>query len=116
MPTEKLETRRKYYRIPTDQVISFAEVGASQQLGTGRDLSRGGIRFDAVGCEIGYGDVLEVTFNLLERTFVATGRVVWATEVDPIATEVGLEFVEIDPAALRALEELEAELEWVGVA
>ena len=116
MSTEKLVTRRKYYRIPTDQVISFSEVGAGPQLGTGRDLSRGGIRFDAVGCEIGYGDVLQVTFNLLERTFVATGRVVWATEVDPIATEVGLEFVEIDPAALRVLEELETDLEWTGVA
>jgi len=111
MATANGRERRKYYRIPTDQVISFAEVGASERLGSGRDLSRGGIRFDAVGCEIGFGDVLRVTFNLLDRTYVATGRVVWATETDPIAVEIGLEFVEIDPLALRTLEEIEAELE-----
>lgn len=111
MATANGQDRRKYYRIPTDQVISFAEVGAAERLGSGRDLSRGGMRFDAVGCEIGFGDVLRVTFNLLDRTYVATGRVVWATEMDPIAVEVGLEFVEIDPVALRTLEEIEAELE-----
>lgn len=114
MESHRSISRRKYYRIHTDQVISFAEVGADERLGIGRNLSRGGIRFDAVGCEIGYGDVLRVTFSVLERKFVATGRVVWATEMDAIATEVGLEFVEIDPVALLALEELERELEQVG--
>ena len=37
---------------------------------------------------------------------VAVGHVGWATEMDPITTDVGIEFVEIDPAALRVLEEL----------
>jgi len=35
---------------------------------------------------------------------VAIGRVVWATEMDPITLDVGLEFIEIDPTALRLLE------------
>jgi hypothetical protein len=35
---------------------------------------------------------------------VAIGRVVWATELDPITLEVGLEFIEIDPSALELLE------------
>ncbi|HEY4657973.1 MAG TPA: PilZ domain-containing protein, partial [Gemmatimonadaceae bacterium] len=50
------------------------------------------------------GDVIRVTFNVAERTVVAIGRVVWATELDPITLEVGLEFIEIDPTALELLE------------
>jgi hypothetical protein len=44
--------RRKYRRIPTDQVISFAPVDTRDLLGVSRNLSAGGIRFEAVGCEI----------------------------------------------------------------
>jgi hypothetical protein len=39
---------------------------------------------------------------------VAVGRVVWATEMDPITTDVGIEFIEIDPTALRLMDELQA--------
>lgn len=99
--------RRKYHRIDTDQVISFAEVDHPDQLGVGRNLSVGGIQFNAVGCEISYGDVLRVTFNVGEQTVVAIGRVVWATDMDPISMEVGIEFMEIDPLAMEMLEELE---------
>jgi len=68
-------------------------------------VSAGGIRFEAVGCEIDTGEVLRVTFNVYDRTVVAVGRVVWATETDAITTDVGIEFIEIDPGALRLLEE-----------
>jgi hypothetical protein len=97
--------RRKYHRIPTDQVISFAEIDHSDRLAVSRNLSSGGIRFEAVGCEINLGDVLRVTFNLGDQTVVATGKVVWATDTDPITTDVGLEFHDIDPVALLLLEE-----------
>ncbi len=97
--------RRKYHRIGTEQVISFAEVDALDRLAVGKDLSTGGIRFEAVGCEINLGDVIRVTFNVLDQTVVATGQVVWATDTDPITTEVGIHFIEIDPMALRLLEE-----------
>lgn len=97
--------RRKYSRIGTDQVISFAPVESRQQLGVSRNVSAGGIRFEAVGCEIETGEVLRVTFNVYDRTVVAVGRVVWATEMDAITTDVGIEFIEIDPAALQLLEE-----------
>jgi hypothetical protein len=98
--------RRKYSRIATDQVISFAPVDARDLLGVSRNLSPGGIRFEAVGCEIDLGEVLRVTFNVGDHTVVAIGRVVWATEMDPITTDVGIEFVDIDPAALRMLEDV----------
>jgi hypothetical protein len=101
--------RRKYRRIATDQVISFAPVSDRDLLGVGRDLSSGGIRFEAVGCEIDLGDVLRVTFNVGDETVVAVGRVIWSTEIDPISSEVGIEFIEIDSETQRMLDELSAE-------
>lgn len=97
--------RRKYHRIGTDQVISFAEIDHSDQLAVSKNLSTGGISFEAVGIEINLGDVLRVTFNVGDHTVVATGKVAWATDVDPITQEVGIEFHEIDPEAVRLLEE-----------
>lgn len=97
--------RRKYHRLETDQVISFAEIDRPDRLAVGKDVSPTGIRFEAVGCEIALGDLLRVTFNVMEQTVVATGVVVWATETDPISTDVGIEFMEIDPIAKRLLEE-----------
>ena len=105
--SKDMSDRRKYHRIDTDQVISFAEVDQGDQLGVVRNLSRGGIQFNAVGCEINYGDVLRVTFNVGEQTVVAIGRVAWATDMDPISMEVGISFIEIDPLALELLEDLE---------
>ncbi len=99
------DDRRKYHRIETDQVISFAEIDRPDQLAVGKNVSTGGISFEAVGCEIELGDLLRVTFNVMQQTVVATGLVVWATDSDPISTEVGIEFIEIDPLALRLLEE-----------
>ena len=104
--------RRKYHRIGTDQVISFAEIDNAERLAVSKNVSTGGIRFEAVGCEIALGDTLRVTFNVMKQTVVAIGTVVWATETDPISMEVGIEFMDIDPAALRLLEEsLSPELE-----
>jgi hypothetical protein len=96
--------RRKYPRLGTDQIISFAEVDHKDQLAVGKNLSSGGISFEAVGCEINLGDTLRVTFNLGCQTVVATGTVVWATETDAFSTEIGLEFIEIDPMAMELLE------------
>jgi hypothetical protein len=105
MDRGKSGERRKYARIGTDDVISFAPVDSTSQLGVGKDVSPGGIRFEAIGCEIDLGDVIRVTFNVAGQTLVAVGKVVWATEIDPITLEVGLEFVEIDPTALRLISE-----------
>jgi len=106
MDSQKDRDRRKYRRIATDQVISFAPVDTRDLLGVSRNVSPGGIRFEAVGCEINLGDVLRVTFNIGEYTAVAVGTVVWATEMDPITMDVGIEFLEIDPSVLRLIEEL----------
>ena len=97
--------RRKYARIATDQVISFSQLDESDRLALGRDVSAGGIRFEAVGCEINLGEFLRLTFNVAGETVVAVGRVVWATDLDPITMDIGIEFVEVDPRAARLLEE-----------
>ena len=103
--------RRKYTRIATDQVVSFAAFAGDCRLATGQDVSKGGIRFEAVGCEINFGDVLNITFNLAERTIAAVGRVSWATEIDAIRTDVGVRFLKVDASASRALKALGADIE-----
>ena len=102
-----MDDRRKYPRIATDQVISFSLLDTGAQLGVSKNLSAGGIRFEAVGCELDLGDTIRVTFNLGEHTVVAVGQVAWATEVDPLTLDIGLIFLEVDAEALRLLEEFE---------
>jgi hypothetical protein len=98
--------RRKFPRIATDQVISFAPVSrSSEHLAVSTNVSAGGIRFEAVGCELELGDTIRVTFNVGEHTVVAVGEVCWATELDTITSDIGLVFLEIDPTALRLIEE-----------
>jgi len=99
-----LSDRRKFPRIKTDQLISFCVVEEEPRLGVSKNVSAGGICFEVMGCEIAFGDLLRLTFNVLEETIVAVGRVTWATDIDAFTQEVGLEFVEIDPFALRTLE------------
>jgi hypothetical protein len=106
MAEDSRSNRRKYARVATDQVISFAPVATRDLLGVSRDVSPGGIRFEAVGCEIDLGEVLRVTFNIGDQTVIAVGRVVWATEMDPITTDIGIEFLEIDPSVLELLEDV----------
>jgi hypothetical protein len=103
--------RRKYHRIGTDQVISFAPLGRAKgdRLAVSKNVSTGGIRFEAVGCDIELDEVLRITFNVGDQTVVAEGRVVWAVDTDPITTEFGIQFLEIDPAALALLEEIVSE-------
>ena len=103
---EASRERRKFPRIATDQVISFAPVDYSNEhLAVSTNVSAGGIRFEAVGCELELGDTIRVTFNVGEQTVVAVAEVCWVTEIDPISSDIGLAFLEIDPSALRLLED-----------
>ena len=98
--------RRKFPRIATDQIVSFAPVDYSgDRLAVSKNVSAGGIRFEAVGCELEFGDTIRVTFSVGEHTVVAVAEVCWVTEIDPISSDIGLAFLEIDPSALRLVEE-----------
>ena len=81
--------------------MSFSD----EQLAVSTDVSAGGIRFEAVGCELELGDTIRVTFNIGDQTVVAVGEVCWATELDAITSDIGLAFLEIDPSALRLIED-----------
>jgi hypothetical protein len=98
--------RRKYPRIATDQVISFAVLDHRDQLAVGKNISTGGIRFHAIGCEMNQGDRIRVTFNVGERTLEAEGEVMWATELDAVTLDIGLSFDALDPEDARLLDEV----------
>jgi hypothetical protein len=97
--------RRKYPRIRSTDVVSFMKVNSADKLGVGRDLSPGGIRFEAMGCEIDMGSVLRVNFYVGPTFISAVGKVVHATDIDSLTQDVGLEFVELDPTAAAILKE-----------
>ena len=58
-----------------------------------------------MGCEISEGEILDVTFNVGDETVTVVGVVAWATEIDALTLDVGLEFVEVDPLVVRLLHE-----------
>ena len=95
--------RRAHTRIETDQLISFTTVVGSSSLAQSRDASLGGIRFEAVGCNLMIGDLIRVSFNIDGETIEAVGRVVRLRPMDPITTDVSLAFELIDPWAARLL-------------
>ena len=109
--TNARDERRKYPRIPTDQLLTIAPAGKSEVDAWGRDVSSGGIQFLVAGCEIELGETLTVTFQMGHESIVATGRVVWATETDVWTTDVGLEFDRTDSIALAHRERILAEYE-----
>ncbi len=99
--------RRKFQRIPMEQIVSFSHLGQLDQMGQGINLSTGGISFQVVACEINLGDQLRLDFSIMGKVVSATGTVVWATEVDALTLEVGLEFAEIGPRDRALLAEFD---------
>jgi hypothetical protein len=67
------------------------------------DISAGGMRFGIVGCALRAGDLVRVTFNVGAETVGAIGSVLRVREMDPITTEVSIQFVRIDPWASELL-------------
>ncbi|MDE0887181.1 MAG: PilZ domain-containing protein [Myxococcota bacterium] len=96
--------RRQFPRIPMNQIVSFAELGERAVNGRALDVSSGGIRFRAAACEIALGDVLRLTFYVLGQLVTATGTVAWATEIDALTLDVGLEFDELEGRGRALLE------------
>ena len=96
--------RRKYVRIPTRQVVSIARADAAPRPAFGSDISVAGIRFEVIGCEIEFADVLTIDFQLEDQAISALGRVVWCIDVDPIVQEVGLEFLDLPPESAEFLQ------------
>jgi len=100
--------RRKYSRIATDQVISVGQIDHEARPAMGRNISTGGIRFETIDCEINLGETLRVTFNVEDETVVAVGTVAWVTDIGSMNLDIGIEFTEIDPRAVRLLAQVVA--------
>ena len=63
------------------------------------------MRFGIVGCTLRVGDLVRVTFNIGAETVDAIGSVLRIRELDPITSEVSLEFVRLDPWAAQLIEQ-----------
>ena len=69
------------------------------------DVSVGGMLFRVMGCTLRAGDLVRVTFNIGSETVAAVGSVLRIRELDPVTTEVSLQFVRLDPWAAQLLEQ-----------
>ena len=69
------QDRRKFTRLAIKELVSFSPFGRSSGLGQGGDVSQGGIRFTAVGCEFQCDELVRVSFNVGSQTVDAVGRV-----------------------------------------
>jgi len=102
--------RRKHPRIRSDQTFTVTPFAGRAMMAQCCDMSAGGMRFGIVGCTLRAGDLVRVTFNIGAETVAAIGSVLRTQELDPITTEVSLEFVRVDPWAAQLLEQaLQAE-------
>ena len=95
--------RRKHPRIRSDQTFAVTPFAGRETMAQCFDISAGGMRFGIVGCALRAGDLVRVTFNVGAETVGAVGSVLRVKEMDPITTEVSVQFVRIDPWAAELL-------------
>jgi len=110
IPDQAPADRRKHQRMRSDQTFVITPFAGQPIMAQCSDLSAGGMRFGVVGCTLRAGDLVRVTFNIGAETVGAIGSVLRVRELDPITSEVSLEFVRLDPWASQLLEQaLQAE-------
>jgi hypothetical protein len=95
--------RRKHPRIQSDQSFTVTPFAGRAIMAQCSDVSVGGMRFGVVGCTLRAGDLVRVTFNIGAETVDAIGSVLRIRELDPITSDVSLEFVRLDPWAAELL-------------
>jgi hypothetical protein len=102
-PQPAASDRRKHPRIRSDQTFAVTPFAGRETMAQCFDISAGGMRFGIVGCALRAGDLVRVTFNVGAETVGAIGSVLRVKEMDPITTEVSIQFVRIDPWASELL-------------
>ena len=109
-PEQAPVERRKHPRIRSDQTFTITPFAGRAMMAQCSDVSAGGMRFAVVGCTLRAGDLVRVTFNIGAETVEAIGSVLRTADLDPITTDVSLQFVRLDPWAAELLEQtLQAE-------
>jgi hypothetical protein len=102
-PETSPSERRKHPRIHSDQTFAVTPFAGRETMAQCFDISAGGMRFGIVGCTLRAGDLVRVTFNIGAETVGAIGSVLRVRELDPITTEISLQFVRLDPWASELL-------------
>jgi len=102
-PAPARVNRRKHARIKSDQTFTVTPFAGRALMAQCSDVSEGGMRFGVVGCTLRAGDLVRVTFNIGSETVDAIGSVLRIAALDPITSDVSLEFVRVDPWAAELL-------------
>jgi hypothetical protein len=102
-PDQTPAERRKHPRIQSDQTFTVTPFAGRAMMAQCSDVSEGGMRFGVVGSTLRAGDLVRVTFNIGAETVEAIGSVLRVQALDPITSDVSLEFVRVDPWAAELL-------------
>jgi hypothetical protein len=103
IPDQAPSERRKHPRIQSDQTFTITPFAGRAMMAQCSDVSEGGMRFGIVGSTLRAGDLVRVTFNIGAETVEAIGSVLRVQALDPITSDVSLEFVRVDPWAAELL-------------
>jgi hypothetical protein len=105
VPPPPPSDRRKHPRVRSDQTFEVIPFAGRAMMAQCCDISTGGMRFGVVGCTLRAGDLVRVTFNIGDETVAAIGSVLRIRELDPITSDVSIQFVRVDPWAAQLLEQ-----------
>lgn len=103
MKTDPTLDRRKYFRVPTERLVSLGRLDSREALAHALDVSTGGIRFQCVGLDVKPQELLKVTLTLGDSTLAVVGQAARVRCLDEFTQEVALSFVKMDDELRVAL-------------
>ena len=107
---------RKHSRVKTEVLAAIEREDSPRMVAYATDLSLGGIRFSylGTGSEFGVDESVRVTISIGSSGASVIAKVVRIQELDTIAHELALSFVEMDAETRELLEEYLREAEESG--
>ena len=99
--------RRRFPRIHSENLVLVKKSGilAVEGLGKTEQLSLGGCKFLHQE-PLGLGSTVELTLSIRGKLITTRGRVVYEVPHEGAVTEVGVEFLQLNPSDRDALAEL----------
>ena len=111
MKTDPTLDRRKYFRVPSDRLVSIGRLNSKEALAHALDVSSGGIRFQCVELGVKPQELLKVTLTLGDNTLSVVGQAARVRSLDEFTQEVTLCFIKMDDELRDALGECLPEAE-----